>query len=267
MSAGSQVGGSLLPPADAYVPPGRSLPQRVARRLLRRVGRHALGTITHVETAAPVAALTFDDGPDPETTPRLLDLLKRYDARATFFMLGKQALRHPQLVEQIAWDGHCIANHSFDHPSFPALPRRERLRQIRACEAAIAPFGHKLFRPPRGLQSVASRIDALLLGYHVITWNAVIRDWEVQTAGSTVDRLQAEVKPGSIVLLHDLLYEPDTPAAADRRAVFAGLDLFLERNGRRLSFVTVPELLRHGQPHHAGWFVHSDSDWELHDPS
>ncbi len=68
-----------------------------------------------------MAALTFDDGPDPVYTPRLLDILKRYASRATFFMLGERAEKLPHLVRQIAESGHAVANHTWDHPTFPAF--------------------------------------------------------------------------------------------------------------------------------------------------
>ena len=79
------------------------------------------GTITGVTTRDPVAALTFDDGPHPEYTPLLLNILERYQARATFFMIGDAAQRHPDLVRQVAQGGHAIGNHSWDHPFFPSL--------------------------------------------------------------------------------------------------------------------------------------------------
>lgn len=250
---------------DAAVAVGRGLPWRAARRVLRVVGRRFLGTITHAHTAASVAALTFDDGPDPGSTPALLDLLRRHGAKATFFMLGMQARRHPELVERVAAEGHCIANHSFDHPRFPSLPRRERRRQIRQCEAAIAPYGRRMFRPPHGLQSISSRLDALMLGYDVVTWNASIEDWLDLPSEQIAERLAAQVKPGGIVLLHDALYDAQTPAATNRAAMLAGLEMFLARSD--LKFVTVPELLRHGRVHQANWFVRCDDDWAFHDPS
>jgi peptidoglycan/xylan/chitin deacetylase (PgdA/CDA1 family) len=83
--------------------------------------------------------MTFDDGPDPEYTPRLLDILKKYQVHATFFiMVGEAAHNHPKLVRQVAQAGHAVGNHSWDHPSFPLISGRERRAQIRACAEAIA---------------------------------------------------------------------------------------------------------------------------------
>lgn len=268
VGGGARSGRARLPqilPIDAAVAFGRSLPRRATRRILRFAGRHLLGTTTHVHTSAPLAALTFDDGPDPGSTPALLDLLQRHDAKATFFMLGCQARRHPELVKRVAAAGHCVANHSFDHHRFPSLSHEDRRRQIGDCEAALGPYAQKLFRPPHGLQSVASRLDALLLGYDVVTWNVAVEDWLPHPPERIAELLATQVKPGSIVLLHDALYDSDTPAAVNRAATLAGLDLFLSQSS--LSFVTVPELLNCGRAHQANWFVRCDADWARHDPS
>lgn len=270
MSADTDILG--LPPLSGgntpLTDPGmRKLRQRLRRKALRLLRSPLLGTITHVHTTAPVAALTFDDGPDPAITPRLLDLLERHKAKATFFVLGKHAALYPQLIAQVAAAGHAIANHSFDHPRFPTVSREQRIAQMRACEAAIAPYGHKLFRPPRGLQSIRSRIDALRLGYQVVTWNVVARDWENREPEWTVNLLESEVKPGSIVLLHDHLFDADCAAAIDRQPMLTALETFLSRNRAGLGYVTVPELLTAGRPHFARWFVRSDADWTIHDPS
>lgn len=245
----------------------RRLRRKVRRRALRFLRGPLLGTITHVHTTAPVAALTFDDGPDPVSTPRVLEVLNRHEAKATFFVLGKHAARYPKLIECIAQAGHAVANHSFDHPRFPAVTRKERIAQMRACEAAIAPYGHKLFRPPHGLQSIRSRLDALRLGYRIVTWNVVAYDWENREPEWTVNLLETQVTPGSIVLLHDVLYDAERDSGVDRQQMLTALDSFLSRNPAKLSFVTVPELLKSGRPHMARWFVRSDADWAIHDPS
>jgi peptidoglycan/xylan/chitin deacetylase (PgdA/CDA1 family) len=142
-----------------------------------------------VRTWDPVAALTFDDGPDPQRTPRILDILERYRARATFFMVGEAVQWYPELVRQVAQTGHAIGNHFWDHPSFPLITGRERRAQLRACAKAIAPYGQRVFRPPYGHQSVASRLDALWLGYQVVTWNVLAYDWLDHDADWMANRL------------------------------------------------------------------------------
>jgi peptidoglycan/xylan/chitin deacetylase (PgdA/CDA1 family) len=223
----------------------------------------AVATITHVSTRAPVAALTFDDGPHREFTPRLLDILEKHRARATFFMVGEAAQQHPELVRRVALSGHTIGNHSWDHASFPLISRRERQAQIRACERAIAPHGQRFFRPPYGQQNMMSRLDALWLGYKVIAWNLDVGDWWDDDAGRMADLLETRVRPGSIILLHDALRDHPHPARrpmvtrkphVDREAMLKAITLFLERVSHRLHFITIPELLRHGRPQRQSWY-------------
>lgn len=225
-----------------------------ADRLYNGIMRRLFGTVTKVITSESIAALTFDDGPHPEYTPRLLEVLERHDAKATFFMLGKHAAAHPRLVERIAQAGHALANHTFDHVRMPETPRRERLRQLRRCRAALAPHGVGLFRPPFGGQSLGSRIDAMLAGYDVVTWSMHAEDWAGHNSATMVGRLERQLKPGSIILLHDMLDNPRVAVAADRGPTIAAIDTFLTHVGTRYRFITVPELMRRGRPVRASWF-------------
>jgi peptidoglycan/xylan/chitin deacetylase (PgdA/CDA1 family) len=234
---------------------------RIVRRLLGALARRGLGTITHVETQDAVVALTFDDGPHPEYTPRLLEILERHRARATFFMLGETAQRYPDLVRRVAQGGHAIGNHSWDHPSFPLISGRERRAQIRACEKAIAPYGRRIFRPPYSHQSIASRLDALLLGYQIVTWNLHAYDWLDHDANWMANRLVDHIQPGSVILLHNALYHTAEDRYCDREPMMEALDTFLGQVGSRFQFVTVPELLRHGRAHRENWYARGDVEW------
>ena len=231
------------------------------RRLYWALLRRSLGTITHVKTSEPLVALTFDDGPHPEFTPRLLDILERHQARATFFLVGETANQRPDLVGRVAQIGHAIGNHSWDHPSFPYIPGKERRAQIRACQKALAPYGQRLFRPPYGHQSVSSRLDAFWLGYRVVTWNLLAGDWEDEDPGRIAGRLIDRIRPGSVILLHDALHDVLEERYADRGPALQAVDRFLTQLGGRFRCVTVPDLLRSGRPVYQNWYRRGDAEW------
>ena len=238
---------------------GLSIPHKISSV----TARHLTGTITRVSTQSLAAALTFDDGPHSEFTPRVLDILERYRAHATFFMVGEAAQQYPEVVRRVAEAGHAIGNHSWDHASFPFISRQARLGQIQACHRATAPYGQRLFRPPYGQQSVASRFAPFWLGYKVITWNQEVGDWWDPDARRMADSLVRRIRPGNIVLLHDALC--DHPSAdkrpmvtlspyPNREPMLEALTLFLEQTASRFRFVTIPELLRQGYPQKRNWY-------------
>lgn len=237
--------------------PLRTVFTRPARALARRI----FGTITRVSTTEAVAALTFDDGPHPVFTPRLLEVLERHGAHATFFMVGEAAERQPTLLRRIAESGHAIGNHSWDHPSFVKISGATRRAQIRNCAKAISPYGQRLFRPPWGEQSLRSRLDAWWLGHDVICWNSDALDWEVDRDSAAMRaRLSQGLKPGNIILLHDSIYRSIFQRPAhDRTNMIKALDDFLGTHRGAYEFVTVPELLRRGVPHRENWVVPSRS--------
>ncbi len=219
------------------------------------------GTITHVATRQPLAALTFDDGPDPEATPRLLDVLGAHGARATFFVVGEAAARHLAIVERVAREGHALANHSWDHPSFPLLSSAERRRQIERCAAALAPRGERLFRPPWGHQSLGSRWDAARAGHAVVAWSAMAEDWLDDPAEVLAARVRPRLAAGAIVLLHDALYRTLAERYRDRAPMLGAVEILLGEFAGRLRFVTVPELLRAGRPRKWHWYKPADRAW------
>ena len=220
------------------------------------------GTITSVVTRDSVAALTFDDGPHPEYTPLLLDILERYGARATFFMVGEAAQRHPELVQQVAQAGHAVGNHSWDHPFFPSLPSEERQKQIRACEQALAPYGRRLFRPPYGAENswLTPRCHARL-HYQVVAWNLDAEDWLERDPAWMAEVLARGIQPGSIVLLHDAICGREQPVPQyNREPMIAALNLFLEGLGGRFQLChdpgvappRAPAILQLGNPNQGG---------------
>jgi peptidoglycan-N-acetylglucosamine deacetylase len=220
------------------------------------------GTITHVSTKKNIVALTFDDGPHPVTTLRLLEILKRHNAQATFFLLGVSAKRYPQIVKKIAQAGHAVCNHSWDHPSFSYISGRERRSQILKSQKVLAPYGIKFFRPPYGDQTFALNFDALITRHKIVGWNVSAKDWNSNQPNWYVEHLKARVTPGSIVLLHDTLYQSvGKYDDKNRKDLFEGLDMFLHQIGKAYKFVTVPELLKQGHPQRRLFSKSSDINW------
>jgi len=214
-----------------------------------------LGTITKVDTAAPAAAITFDDGPDPRFLPPLLDLLDRFDVKATFFAIGTRAARHPDLMADVVRRGHVIANHTHHHVSMPEQAGAVRRAELRACREALGAAGAPFFRPPFGHQTIASRLDAWRCGYDVVAWSVDVWDWLPKEPAWMSDELAKRTGPGDIVLLHDAI---DAPAGAavllDRGPMLEALAAFLTRDAGRLRFVTIPQLLALGRPVRTAWF-------------
>lgn len=242
-------------------------PQRVPPRLkafakgVIEASAALTGTIIRAATREPLVALTFDDGPNPEATPKLLEVLESRGARATFFMVGKAAARHRDLVERVAAGGHALGNHSWDHSSFPLLKRRWRRRQVRWCEEALAPWGSRLFRPPYGHQSPATQLDAALLGYRAVTWSINAEDWLDDPPEKLLERVRRRLRPGSIILFHDALYTTIDPRFRRRDSTLEAVARLLDEAAGRYEFVTVPELLRRGRPRKWHWYQRVDLDW------
>ena len=155
--------------------------------------------------------LTIDDGPDPEDTPRMLAILAQHGARATFFLIGDRARRHPELVRTILREGHIVGNHTFSHPVamfWMAHPARVA-REIDTCAASLraasgkAASAHALFRAPVGMANpfvfaALQRRGMALVGWSARGFDAVEADSEM-----VVSRIWQTVRPGAIILLHE----------------------------------------------------------------
>jgi peptidoglycan-N-acetylglucosamine deacetylase len=220
-------------------------------RLLAR----AFGTVTGVRTAETAAALTFDDGPDPETTPAVLDLLGEAGARATFFLVGARAARHPGLVARIAAEGHAVGNHGWDHPALPTLALPAVVGQLRRTTEAIAAAGvapSRLMRPPYGDQSLMSHLAARRLGLTVTAWSVVGADWADDGGPAIAARVLDGLHPGAIVLLHDSLASWTDARFRDRGPTLQAVAAVVAARPD-WRFLTVPELLGLGRPRRRWW--------------
>lgn len=151
-------------------------------------------------------ALTFDDGPHPDYTPRLVEILKRHRVKATFFVVGKMAEQYPDLVRLLHQEGHAIGNHTYHHVNLTRLEAEQIAVEIKACGEVIRSLtGHAphLFRPPGGdyNQTVAEIANAL--GYWLILWTDDPGDYARPNEATLKQRLLDQLSNGGIILLHD----------------------------------------------------------------
>jgi peptidoglycan/xylan/chitin deacetylase (PgdA/CDA1 family) len=228
----------------------------------QRLGQQRL--IWSVPTARPLAALTFDDGPDPELTPRILEVLAQHGVHATFNVMGWNALRHPDLVSEVVAAGHELGNHTWTHQDLAfqsTLQTRRQLERGREAIEQTAGVRPRLFRPPRGNLTGSAIASAAELGYDVLLWSVTRGGAGVGTPASVADHLARAVTPGDVVALHDGIgrgtFDPQGSGAhrlrARRLVEVQALPAAVERLlGRGLRLVTVSALLAAGeqQPAH-----------------
>lgn len=230
-------------------------------RTVSRPVHGLLGSIREVETDGPFVALTFDDGPDEYHTPRILDVLARYDAKATFFVLAQRAARYPDLLSEVRRADHEIALHGDDHSPVIGCSTPEKIKKIRRGKRrleALIGGSVRFFRPAYGWQDVRSFLAARSAGLQVIGWKAEGGDWLDRTPEQVADEVTAGLGTGSIVLLHDRT-EPrpgghtlKSSSELDRATVVE--ELLQRPIAQQLRFVSVGSLLRNGSAIREPWF-------------
>ncbi|TDC17726.1 polysaccharide deacetylase family protein [Kribbella albertanoniae] len=141
--------------------------------------------------------LTFDDGPHPGFTPKVLQILRRHHAKATFFVLGAEAAKRPDLVEQTRAAGHHIGNHTWDHPMLTKLPAAKMRQEI------FSGVKSKCFRPPFRDTNPAVEATAKANHQRQVLWDVDTKDWKKPGATAIEHAILAGAYPGAIVLLHD----------------------------------------------------------------
>ncbi|MCF7809374.1 polysaccharide deacetylase family protein [bacterium] len=150
--------------------------------------------------------LTFDDGPDPVNTTKLLSILNEYNCKATFFVIGTQADQYPDIIKQTYEAGHTVASHSYDHRSLVWAGRETVLDQINRSIGAISDAGlcnSRLFRPPYGRIGLPLLSVVKSLNMQIVLWSLSAGDYRPIQPKLLVERIVKKVKPGDIVLLHD----------------------------------------------------------------
>lgn len=201
---------------------GASLPERAA----------AADSPAEAEDIKYVA-LTFDDGPSPRCTPRLLDGLKERGVHATFFVVGCQVVKDPDIVTRMAAEGHQVGNHSYDHKALDQLSAQEAAQDMQKNDQLLQELlgeGDYWVRPPYGL---LSEEESSALTVPIINWSVDTEDWKSKDAGKILDIIYRDTGDGDIILLHDRYLNSVSAAlqAVDH----------LQQQGYR--FVTVAELL------------------------
>lgn len=196
-----------------------------------------------VPTEEKALAFTFDDGPDEKQTLKILEVLEKNDAKATFFVVGSRVKKYPDILKKELAQGHEVGNHTYHHPSFQNIAPNKVLNEISETQDAIfAATGHRatFFRPPGGQfnEKIVNIAKENKLQLILWSWHQDTKDWASPGVQTIVNRVLKNVRNGDIILMHDCVYhEPQTAEA---------LSILLpELKKRGYSFVTVSQLLAH----------------------
>ena len=192
-----------------------------------------------VTTEKKQIALTFDDGPHPALTPRILEILAKYNVPATFFMVGQNVLNYPNAARAVIEAGHEVGNHTFTHPHIANLNEKAIFEEIGKCEDALeelCEYRPHLLRTPQG--ALTQSLERCLLDddYILVLWSLDTRDWENKSTVSIVKTVLDSVQSGDIILMNDFIgHNSKTPEALEKI-----IPILLSRG---YEFVTVSALL------------------------
>ncbi|HGP3997096.1 TPA: polysaccharide deacetylase family protein [Enterococcus faecium] len=192
-------------------------------------------TKTSRDTAVKSVAISFDDGPGATTTPQLLRILKEKNVHATFFVLGENTAQHPEIVKQTAEAGHEIGNHTYNHQNLATLSAQSMTEEVTKADTEIKKVTGKtpaFVRPPYGS---VTNVGATIIQRPIIEWSVDSEDWKTRNPDLILQKIQATVYDGAIILFHDIY--PETI-----RSVPQVID-YLKEQGYRIT--TVGDLLGH----------------------
>ncbi|WP_054695394.1 polysaccharide deacetylase family protein [Syntrophomonas palmitatica] len=209
--------------------------------LMPEIGLSYSGIDRDIQVSEKVVALTFDDGPYPQVTPQILDVLDQYHARATFFMIGERMEQYPEMVKQVANRGHVIANHTYNHPDdLKKLNNKQMENELDKTESVILSLTGQsfyLFRPPRGILN--ERLIKVInnKNYQIVLWGISADHHDAPTPEMMAARVVKHVHPGEVVLLHDGRFPGRIKDIEATRLILQ------ELSGQGYRFVTLPELI------------------------
>ncbi len=170
---------------------------------------HGIGPQDGIVRRGPhqgIVSLTFDDGPSPKYTSEILDILKKKEVKASFFVVGKNVEKYPHIARRIVAEGHDICNHTYSHRELVPSTKKIVENQLERADFSIrrtTGVKTRLFRPPRGMISNAVRSLVVENGYRVILWTTSSMDWSGISSKMMVVRLRLFIRPGAIILFHD----------------------------------------------------------------
>ncbi len=193
-----------------------------------------------VPQSGKMIALTFDDGPHPRYTEQILDILKKHDARATFFVIGENIEYYDKgILKRIIDGGHEIGNHTFNHGHTKQMSEQDFLADVNACHQLVKErYGYEMniFRPPEGYIDNKVKKAAEELGYSIILWSIDTRDWEHTASSAIVGNIERHAGNGDIILMHDYV--------SGKSTTLDSLDKIIPKlKAEGYKFVTVSELI------------------------
>jgi len=201
-------------------------------------------TFTGLAPGTRQIALTYDDGPNDLHTLRLLEVLAKHGARATFFFIGRYVQQRPDIAREVAKAGHVVGNHTFTHPLLIFRSEAEIRQQLSACRAALedAIGQHSnLFRPPFGGRRPAVLRVARELGLEPVMWNVTGYDWNAPVASVIEQKIAEQIGGGDVILLHDGGHKE---MGADRSQTVVASDRLLAHYiAEGYEFVTIPPMM------------------------
>jgi len=203
-------------------------------------------TFYHEPTSDKVVALTFDDGPSPEWTPKILDALKVAGVKATFFMLGEHVERYPDIAKRVAKEGHEIGNHTYDHHVLVYYKMEELEKEIKDAERIIKNVTGqttKYFRPPKAWLTPEEKVKIKAMGYKIILWSLNSKDWVTFDDKYVIKYILRNIRPGDIILFHDSGGVFSTEGGDRSETVKVVPRLIEKLRGKGYKFVTISGLL------------------------
>ena len=203
-------------------------------------------TIYRVNSTEKLVALTFDDGPSPVWTPKILDELNKAQVKATFFMLGEHVAKYPDVARRVVREGHEIGNHTYDHHVLIYYTMEELEAELNNASNVIkgvTGVTTKYFRPPKAWLTPDEKVKVAQMGYKVILWSLNAKDWVTFDDRYMVRYISKNIRPGDILLFHDSggAFSSEGGNRSETVSCIKGLVEKLKEKGYR--FVTISELL------------------------